>query len=391
MTIFGFISNVPYFLGKLVNALCEDPPEPMKEEAEEIALEAPQHEEHEPELSIDEIVHALIPIISDPEAQELYSKVYGKPIPLPLSIVQQRQEALRSEIAPRVDRFNDKIRAAYSRLKGLEKEWRRVRYEMEEGFGHIHKAKILSDPEVFKTVLKAIWANSLHDLGYELEIPEWREQELKTRHDWMQSAAKVAKVLHEKRSLHGKFYLSMFDIIHIPIELTSLRHIKVLELSRNSLTTLPPQIGDLRYLRVLSLWCNDLVTIPQEIGKLKDLRIIHLSHNHLSSLPPTIGRLQKLWLLNVSHNKLPSLPPELGKLPKLRKLFIAFNYLTTLPEEIRQNRLLRTDAELYLPLESELPTSPELGFQWDPQRRTYLFLTLKPDEQALRAEASSQK
>ena len=80
--------------------------------------------------------------------------------------------------------------------------------------------------------------------------------------------------------------------------------------------TIPTGIYSLKYLRVLDMSKNLLSTLPEDIGRLKGLKVLRLSGNSFERVPPTIGHLAHLTELDMSRNRIRRLPPEIkGKEP----------------------------------------------------------------------------
>eukprot|EP00741_Cyanophora_paradoxa_P020675 tig00021290_g19956.t1 len=131
--------------------------------------------------------------------------------------------------------------------------------------------------------------------------------------------------------------LSRNQLTSIPgAELAKLTNLEVLRLDNNKLTALPPEIGRLATLKELYVRDNQLTVLPPEIGRLAALEALSVIDNKLAALPPEIGRLAALKELGVSGNQLTALPPEIGCLAALKKLDVGGNQLTALPPEIGQ-------------------------------------------------------
>ncbi|KAB2087808.1 hypothetical protein ES319_A04G130900v1 [Gossypium barbadense] len=131
----------------------------------------------------------------------------------------------------------------------------------------------------------------------------------------------------------------------IPHWLCQMRHLEILDLSRNNLSGHIPDCfdnitswidfsHDLNMLG-LDLSSNKLTgSIPVQITQLKALNVLNLSHNKLfGELSPELAKLTDLESLDVSHNKLfGELCPELTNLIFLAVFNVSFNNLSgTIP------------------------------------------------------------
>lgn len=89
-----------------------------------------------------------------------------------------------------------------------------------------------------------------------------------------------------------------------------------LQLGGNQLSgTLDPAIANLTKLEALDLSNNELTEIPQELTRLKAVRKLNLSKNKLEQFPVSIlANMPKLMDLEISDNKLGCLFSGIGKL-----------------------------------------------------------------------------
>ncbi|MBA0814994.1 hypothetical protein Gohar_020774, partial [Gossypium harknessii] len=143
---------------------------------------------------------------------------------------------------------------------------------------------------------------------------------------------------------------SKLEVIHlgnIPHWLCQMRHLEVLDLSRNNLSGHIPDCfdnitswsdfchGHYLYFSFLDLSSNRLTgSIPVQITQLIALRALNLSHNKLfGELSPELTKLTGLEVLDVSHNKLfGELCPEFTNLTFLVIFNVSFNNLSgTIP------------------------------------------------------------
>jgi hypothetical protein len=88
-------------------------------------------------------------------------------------------------------------------------------------------------------------------------------------------------------------------------------------LTRNELISVPREIFSLKHLKYLNLWANHLKELPDSITMLSDLRSLILDHNEISSLPKGLANMRQLCSLTVSDNNLISIPDDIFLLQNL--------------------------------------------------------------------------
>jgi hypothetical protein len=116
----------------------------------------------------------------------------------------------------------------------------------------------------------------------------------------------------EKLNLQKNQITSMHDAIGC------LRNLEEIYLSENPrFRTIATSLGECRNLRKILVNNCNLSRIPMELTYLFQLDILQLSNNIITELPNTLGRLTTMSLLDVSNNKLTSIPPSVGQCVKL--------------------------------------------------------------------------
>ncbi|GCC19710.1 malignant fibrous histiocytoma-amplified sequence 1 [Chiloscyllium punctatum] len=125
-------------------------------------------------------------------------------------------------------------------------------------------------------------------------------------------------------------------------DISKLRNLKTLILSKNELVDFPSEIGSLRYLEKLHLNQNKISQIPAEIfSYLPLLKQLKLNNNRLNDLPEDLTCCTELQYLNLSHNLIKKLPKALANLGKLEEFYIENNKLCELPPVLFESCSLR--------------------------------------------------
>jgi leucine-rich repeat protein SHOC2 len=148
--------------------------------------------------------------------------------------------------------------------------------------------------------------------------------------------------------------LQVIDSLPDLAPLTALRR---LILSANRLRSLPLGVTAMDELRVLDLANNLLVALSSDVGSLGSLASLTLDGNPLTVLPAAICRLQSLRVLSVRNARLSALPDEIGELEHLESLRLEGNAITRLPESMGRLARLRVLDLQKNPCLTELPPS----------------------------------
>ncbi|WP_299311241.1 leucine-rich repeat domain-containing protein [uncultured Aquimarina sp.] len=119
---------------------------------------------------------------------------------------------------------------------------------------------------------------------------------------------------------------------NIPVSISNLSSLELIELSSNSLTgEIPSQLGNINNLHTLSVFGNELTGfIPAELGNLQNLVKLSIGRNSLTgNIPASIGNLENLESLEFNSNQLTGpIPIEFGNLLKLVRLDLTRNQLS---------------------------------------------------------------
>eukprot|EP00940_MAST-03C_sp_MAST-3C-sp2_P001451 g1451.t1 len=123
-------------------------------------------------------------------------------------------------------------------------------------------------------------------------------------------------------------------LYHVPSSVSSLRMLKSLSLSNNSLETVPAAVFDM-CVSLESLVLNDnRISVLPSVERLSRLRLLWLSSNRLRSLPHGVESLSHLSDICVNDNLLETLPKDVGNLVQLRRLSAAGNSIRSIPSSV---------------------------------------------------------
>ena len=134
-------------------------------------------------------------------------------------------------------------------------------------------------------------------------------------------------------SLHT-LILKDLNLYEIPPGILSLRRLRILDISRNSVSSIPSGIGRLRQLVYFNAAENDLESLPVQLGRLKKLQILNLSGNRIPYLGFPLEEMGELKRLNLSGNCLESPPSGLRSLNQLERLLLSYNELSAEEEAL---------------------------------------------------------
>ena len=115
----------------------------------------------------------------------------------------------------------------------------------------------------------------------------------------------------------------------LPVGFTNLHYLTTLNLSRNRLANKSLDfIAQMHSIQELRLSDNLLKgSIDKPLSQLTNLKVLDLSKNAITSMSPEVGRIPMLQTLNLSCNKLSSLPLEVLNSMSLRELFVSQNII----------------------------------------------------------------
>nr|AFK42552.1 unknown [Lotus japonicus] len=147
-----------------------------------------------------------------------------------------------------------------------------------------------------------------------------------------------------------KLFINANDILDKSIsweEVTTLKHLTVLSLNQNHITTLPPTLGSLNSLRELHISNNKLSGLPDEIGHLTQLQVLKANNNRMSKITEFIGNCHSLVEVDFSSNLLSELPETFFNFSYLKVLHLSSNGMKSLPSKLFKTCLQLSTLDLH--------------------------------------------
>jgi hypothetical protein len=156
------------------------------------------------------------------------------------------------------------------------------------------------------------------------------------------------------------------DTLHTAALWGQFKHLKLLDLNNNGLTTLPSCLDVLSSLDILFLSENNFETIPECIGNMQKLRVLSLRGNRLTTLSSSnLPSSSLVWLI-LTNNRIRNIHSNVRDLVHLRKLMLSHNQLTSIPMELGECKNLElirlANNEISVPLPREFLTLPKLAW-----------------------------
>ena len=142
-----------------------------------------------------------------------------------------------------------------------------------------------------------------------------------------------------------ELYLEENFLKDLPLELNNLQKLHTIDLSNNKLESIPEAITKMKSLERLTLRRNVIQTLPAEIAELKNLSYLILSHTNLTQLPHGINQLENLTYLDISYASFTSFPEEITELRNLKTLCLQGNEILKIPKKIKR---LKNLEKLYI-------------------------------------------
>ena len=139
--------------------------------------------------------------------------------------------------------------------------------------------------------------------------------------------------------------LDSLNINSLPKNIYLFKNLKHLSLSYNPSLNLNETFTQLRDipLEFLNLQGNGIEQLPENIIDIATLKDLNLSYNHLHDEDSYryLGQLPKLYSLWLDHNDVTQLPKTIGELHQITFFYCLNNQLSTLPKEVSGMKSLK--------------------------------------------------
>ncbi len=115
--------------------------------------------------------------------------------------------------------------------------------------------------------------------------------------------------------------MNYLNMEYVSEMITSLKHLKVLELVGNKLKNIPKFVKNFMFLEKLNLEINNIKEIPKFLQNFPNLKKLNLSYNNINSIPEFITQLDKIEEINLYKNQIMDIPKNLKKNKNLRIIY----------------------------------------------------------------------
>ena len=196
-----------------------------------------------------------------------------------------------------------------------------------------------SNPEIKATnkFLKTIGYTiiiTIIPIGYLWASNQIRETNKRNKSEKNGEYIDLKRALNNKKEVKRlQLYQYPNSFIEIPNEVFELRGIEELEMYSNKIQRIPVEISNLTKLRVLDLQGNHIKVIPKEVGQLDSLEELNLYNNEINEISDSICNCKKLRKISISGQDLMEIPNCLKKLPSLQ-LYISSDSINNIMNQL---------------------------------------------------------
>ncbi|MGL5014626.1 MAG: leucine-rich repeat domain-containing protein [Bacteroidales bacterium] len=116
-------------------------------------------------------------------------------------------------------------------------------------------------------------------------------------------------------------------------EIVNCGSLKVVDVNRNSLTTLHSSLFNSTSIEEIYAFDNNIGSLPAVTIDNVSIKVLAVNNNVLESIPASFSKFSKLEELYIQNNKLTELPEGLSALSSILMLQIGYNQITALPSD----------------------------------------------------------
>ncbi|ESN93976.1 hypothetical protein HELRODRAFT_186045 [Helobdella robusta] len=136
---------------------------------------------------------------------------------------------------------------------------------------------------------------------------------------------------------------SSINLRQVDNRISSLRHLRTLDLSGNQIRTLPDAWDNLNQLADLNFSDNGISSLPSSLfNKCCGLTSLNFNHNNIEHIPAEIWNLSRLVTLKLSRNSIKDLPVGISRARQLRVLDLSHNLILVFPADMTRMAKLDT-------------------------------------------------
>jgi Leucine-rich repeat (LRR) protein len=131
-------------------------------------------------------------------------------------------------------------------------------------------------------------------------------------------------------------YLSGAGITRLPVEISALSKLEIIDLSNNpglDIVDAIDKLSQLKTIRFIFAQNCSISQLPKKIESIKSIEVINLYGNDLDSLPD-LSQLENIHSIDIGKNKFRSVPVTITKIRKRINFYAQSNQITSLPKDL---------------------------------------------------------